>query len=155
VSTPSTVASSARIVVGVAAVVAALDWGTKALATVALENDPVEIGSLITLRLSHNPGVAFGLGDRLPGPALIALTATVTAVLAVTAIRGVFPSQVAAGLVLGGAVANLVDRVIGGTVVDFLDLGWWPSFNLADAVLCVGCGLLVLQSFRAERLQDA
>lgn len=135
--------------------VAALDWGTKALATVALENDPVEIGSLITLRLSHNPGVAFGLGDRLPGPALIALTATVTAVLAVTAIRGVFPSQVAAGLVLGGAVANLVDRVIGGTVVDFLDLGWWPSFNLADAVLCVGCGLLVLQSFRAERLQDA
>jgi len=142
-------------VVGVAVGVAVVDWGTKALATVALEDAPVEVGSLLTLRLSHNPGVAFGVGDRLPGPLLIALTATVTAVLAVAAIRGVFPSRVAAGLVLGGAVANLADRVIGGTVVDFLDLGWWPSFNLADVALSVGCGLLVLKSLRAERVQPA
>jgi signal peptidase II len=155
VSTPSTIARSGRVVVGVAAVVAAVDWGTKALATAALENAPLEIGSLITLRLSHNPGVAFGVGDRLPGPALIALTATVTAVLAVAAIRGVFPSRVVAGLVLGGAVANLVDRVIGGTVVDFLDLSWWPSFYLADVALSVGCGLLILQSLRTERVQPA
>ncbi|HAS09045.1 MAG TPA: lipoprotein signal peptidase, partial [Acidimicrobiaceae bacterium] len=53
-----------------------------------------------------------------------------------------------AGLLLGGAVANLVDRLIGGTVVDFLDLGWWPSFNLADVALVVGCGLLVVDSLR-------
>lgn len=135
---------------GVAALVAVIDWATKALATVTLEDAPIEIGSVITLRLSHNPGVAFGLGDRVPGPVLIALTATVTAVLAVAALRGMFPSRVAAGLVLGGAVANLVDRIVGGTVVDFLDLGWWPSFNAADVALSVGCGLLVLLSLRTE-----
>lgn len=136
--------------VGVAAIVALVDWATKVLATVTLEDAPVELGSLITLRLSHNPGVAFGLGDRLPGPVLIVVTAAVTVVLAVAAIRGMFPSRVAAGLVLGGAVANLADRVIGGTVVDFLDLGWWPSFNAADVALSVGCALLVLMSLRAE-----
>lgn len=144
-----------RTVVGVAAVVAVADWATKAWATVTLADSPVGIGSLLTLQLSHNPGVAFGLGDRLPGPALIALTAVVTAVLAVAAIRGFFPSPVAAGLVVGGAVANLVDRVMGGSVVDFLDVGWWPSFNLADAALVMGCVLLIVQSMRAERLQAA
>jgi signal peptidase II len=137
-------------VVGVAAIVALVDWATKVLATVTLEDAPVELGSLITLRLSHNSGVAFGLGDRLPGPVLIVVTAAVTMVLAVAAIRGMFPSRVAAGLILGGAVANLADRVIGGTVVDFLDLGWWPSFNAADVALSVGCALLVLMSLRAE-----
>lgn len=141
--------------VGVAVAVAVMDWVTKAFATFALEDAPVEVGSLITLRLSHNPGVAFGLGDRLPGPLLIALTAAVTAVLAVAAVRGMFPSPVAAGLVLGGAVANLVDRVLGGTVVDFVDLGWWPSFNGADIALSIGCGLLVLSSLRAEAHEHA
>ena len=134
----------------VAALAAVIDWATKALATVTLEDAPIEVGSLITLRLSHNPGVAFGLGDRLPGPAVIAVTAAVTLALAIVAARGFFPSRVAAGLVLGGAVANLVDRMIGGTVVDFLDLGWWPSFNGADVALSVGCVLLVLASLRAE-----
>lgn len=133
--------------IGVAAIVAVVDWATKAAATVTLEDAPVKVGSLITLRLSHNPGVAFGLGDRLPGPVLIALTAAVTVVLGVAAIRGMFPSRVAAGLVLGGAVANLADRVVGGTVVDFLDLGWWPSFNLADVAVVGGCLLLVVVSW--------
>ena len=52
-------------------------------------------------------------------------------------------------------MANLVDRSIGGTVIDFLDLGWWPSFNLADVALSLGGELLVLQSLRAERVQPA
>ena len=86
---------------------------------------------------------------------LIALTATVTAALAVAAVRGMFPSRVAAELVLGGAVANLMDRITGGTVVDFLDLGWWPSFNAADVALSVGYGLLVVLSFRTEAAEHA
>ena len=140
---------------GIAALVAAIDWATKVLATVTLEDAPIEVGSFITLRLSHNAGVAFGLGDRLPGAVVVTLTAAVTGVLAVAAVRGLLPSRVAAGLVLGGAVANLVDRVIGGTVVDFLDLGWWPSFNGADVALSVGCGLLVLLSLRTESREPA
>lgn len=125
------------------------DWAAKLVATAALADAPVELGSVMTLRLSRNPGVAFGLGDFLPGPVLIAATGLVTLLLMVAALRGVFTPWWAAGLILGGAVANLVDRVVGGTVTDFLDLGWWPSFNLADVWLTVGCGLLVLVSLRA------
>jgi len=133
---------------------AVVDWLAKAVATVTLDDGPVELGSLITLRLSHNPGVAFGMGDFLPGPVLIAVTAVVTAVLGVAAVRGALGPWWAAGLVLGGAFANLADRVLGGTVVDFLDLGWWPSFNLADVWLTVGCVLLVIASLRERPATD-
>jgi signal peptidase II len=57
--------------------------------------------------------------------------------------------------VLGGALGNLVDRafragdgILGGHVVDFVDLQWWPVFNVADTALWVGIGLLVLSSWR-------
>ena len=70
-----------------------------------------------------------------------------TLLLAVAALRGLLPSHVAAGLVLGGAIANLGDRIVGGSVVDFLDLGWWPSFNLADVAVVAGCSLLVVVSW--------
>ena len=138
-------------VLAVAAVAAAADWLVKVLATVALDDRPIEVGSLVTLRLSHNPGVAFGMGDWLPGPALIAMTAVVTIVLAIVAVGGGLGPWWAAGLVLGGAIANLVDRVIGGTVVDYVDLSWWPSFNLADVWLTVGCALLALTSLRTPQ----
>jgi signal peptidase II len=55
-------------------------------------------------------------------------------------------------LVLGGAVGNYIDRVARGFVIDFLEAHWhdratWPSFNVADAAICVGVGLLILESF--------
>jgi signal peptidase II len=134
--------------VAIAAAVVLADWTTKILAAVALDDGPVRVGPILTLRLGHNPGVAFGLGDRLPSGLLLGLTFAVTMLLAVAAFRGVFPSTAPAGLVLGGAIANLLDRFIGGTVVDFLDLGWWPSFNVADAALVVGCALLFVASLR-------
>ena len=64
---------------------------------------------------------------------------------------------VTSGLVLGGALGNLADRVfrapggLQGAVVDFVDLRWWPVFNLADAAITCGCVLLVLAGARAER----
>ncbi len=129
-----------------------VDWVTKALAATVLDDGPVELGPVLTLRLGHNPGIAFGLGDRLPSWAIIGLTAVVTLALAVAAVRGILGPWWASGAVLGGAVANLVDRVVGGTVVDFLDLGWWPSFNLADVALTTGCALLVLTAMLAPSL---
>lgn len=135
--------------VGVTAVVAAsVDWGSKAFATVTLDDGPVSVGSLLTLRLGHNPGMAFGLGDSLPAPLLLGVTTAVTVALGVLAVRGHLGPWWAAGLVLGGAAANVADRAVGGSVVDFLDLGWWPSFNLADVFLTVGCVLLVVVSLR-------
>ena len=138
-----------RAALVVAVGVAAVDWLTKALAAATLDDGPVDLGGLLTLRLSHNPGVAFGVGDRLPGGVVIAVTAVVTLLLAVMVLRGALRPFWAAGLVLGGAVANLGDRAVGGSVVDFLDLGWWPSFNLADALLCAGCAFLLIASARA------
>ena len=126
----------------------ALDWSSKILASTSLDDGPVAVGSVLTLRLGHNPGIAFGLGDRLPDVALLLVTLAVTALLAVAALRGAFPSAPAAGLILGGAVGNLVDRAIGASVVDFIDLGWWPSFNVADVALTVGCAWLFVASFR-------
>lgn len=58
-------------------------------------------------------------------------------------------------LVLGGAIGNLYDRVTLGYVVDFLnfhlDNHYWPAFNVADSAICVGVGLLLLDSFKSER----
>lgn len=137
------------VVAAVAASAAVADWATKLLASVALDDRSIALGSVMTLRLSHNPGVAFSLGDHLPGIVVMGVTAVVTVLVAVAAVRGSLAPPVVAGLVLGGAVANLVDRAVGGTVVDFVDLGWWPSFNLADVWITVGVALLALQSWRA------
>lgn len=129
-------------------VVVAADWLTKAAASTALADRPYRIGSLLTLRLSHNPGVAFGLGTSLPGGVVTALTAAVTVAIAVAAVRGALPGRIPAGLILGGAIGNLGDRLVDGTVIDYLDLGWWPSFNLADAALTVGCIALAISATR-------
>jgi len=87
-------------VVGTAAVAAVVDWATKAVAAALLDDRTVELGKLLALRLSHNPGVAFGMGDRLPGPVVIALTAAVTVGLGVAAVRGILHPPAVAGLLL-------------------------------------------------------
>lgn len=124
------------VATGVAATL--LDWSSKVVASATLDDGPVTVAAGLSLRLGHNPGIAFGLGDRLPTPATIALTGAVTMVLGVAMLRGRLPSAVGAGLILGGAVGNLGDRLLDGSVVDFVDLTWWPSFNLADVFLTVG-----------------
>jgi signal peptidase II len=140
--------------VATAAAASVIDWVSKVVASSALDGRTVDLGAL-DLRLSHNTGVAFGMGDRLPGPVILAVTAMVMVVFAIAAVRGALGPPVASGLVLGGGVANLVDRVIGGSVVDFLDVGWWPTFNLADVFLSVGCVLLILSSLRTPPSDDS
>lgn len=65
----------------------------------------------------------------------------------------------ALGLILGGALGNLVDRLLFGYVVDFIDLYYrnyhWPAFNLADAAICLGAGLLLLDAFRKPSQRNA
>ncbi|OEE85662.1 signal peptidase II [Enterovibrio norvegicus FF-162] len=67
--------------------------------------------------------------------------------------------NVAYALVIGGAIGNLFDRLVHGYVVDFLDFyignSHWPAFNLADAAICVGAGLIVLDSVRASKKPHA
>lgn len=131
-----------------------IDLVTKVTASMALAEEPIDLPGPLDLRLAHNRGVAFGLGSRAPTWLVFVATTTIAVGIAVAAWRGRFPSPIAAGLLVGGALANVADRLEAGTVVDMFYLGWWPTFNVADVGVTVGGALLVLSAFRAARQDD-
>lgn len=102
-------------------------------------------GSFFELRYSVNSGVAFGLFDgnsTLTGILVGLVVIPMIVVLFVMATRG--PRwAIASGLVLGGAAGNLLDRVGDGVVTDFISVGRWPTFNLADTAITVGALVLI------------
>ncbi len=112
-------------------------------------------------RYAENPGVAFSMFRTLPGGRWILTAVAVAALgLVIQYLRKTDPSHtrlhVALGLMGGGAVGNLIDRIVYGKVADFIvaDLGFWPlnpwpAFNVADAVLVVGVGLMALDMFKS------
>lgn len=136
-----------------AAVVLAVDQLTKWWALEALADGPVDLVWTLRLRLVFNTGAAFSLATGL-APLLAVLAAVVVALL-LRAGRGVErpTAAMALGAVLGGALGNLADRVLrgegllDGAVVDFVDLQWWPVFNVADAAIVAGAAILVLTGF--------
>lgn len=138
-------------VVTLAAGLVALDLSVKGIARRAWDTTPVNLG-LLHLRVSYNRGVAFSLGSALPGWVLITLTAALSAGLAVylwrTTPTSPRLSTFALAAVLAGATANLVDRAFDGAVTDYVDTGWWPSFNLADTFIVTGGILAALLSLR-------
>ncbi|MDP9070562.1 MAG: signal peptidase II [Actinomycetota bacterium] len=136
------------LVAATTAAVVTLDQLTKAWALRALADGPVHLIWTLRLDLSFNSGAAFGLGRGL-APLLVAVGVVLVAVLLAVGGRAVTSSAggVALGLVLGGAVGNLADRVLrahGGAVVDFIDFQWWPAFNVADAAISCGALLLIV-----------
>lgn len=137
-----------RRLVLVAAAAIATDLATKA-AAVRWLTDPVGV-RIITVRATENSGVAFGIGADQPFAVVAALTGLVVAGLAIAAWHGQFGGPVGAGLLVGGGTANLADRIVGGSVVDLFDLGWWPVFNLADVALTVGVALTMVAALRDE-----
>ncbi len=129
-----------------AATALAVDAASKVAAVRYLADSDVElIGSAIALRLGYNSGVAFGLGAAIPSVVVTAVTAVVTACIAVAGWRDALGHPVAAGLVLGGALGNVLDRMLGGGVVDMIDIGSWPTFNVADTLLNLGVIAAVLK----------
>ena len=136
----------------------ALDRVTKSMAEANLQDaDPVElIPGVLQLRYTTNPGGAFGLFGEAAW-LFVAISAAV--ILVVVVASRSLPSAATAvglGLVLGGAVGNLTDRVIRGTgfsgqVVDFIDLHVWPVFNLADTGIVLGAAVLLLSGLRRDR----
>ena len=132
----------------VAALVVALDQITKELALSELKRGPVDvIEGVVTLRLTFNSGGAFGLLQGLPGFFLVTSLVVVGVILVLVRRLEDPRSIVPLGMILGGGVGNLADRIFrsfGGRVVDFIDLHVWPVFNLADAAIVVGLGLILL-----------
>ena len=141
--------------VTVAAAAIAVDVASKVAAVRYLDGNPIPLGDVLTLRLLYNPGVAFGVGSNAPAPFVIGLTGLAVLGIVVMAWRGDIRPPAAAGLVVGGGLANLGDRVTGGSVVDMFDLGWWPVFNLADVLLLTGVGLTLLLAHRRKPDADA
>jgi len=136
----------------------ALDQGTKSWAVSALDDGPVSIiGADVELRLSRNSGSAFSLIQGFT-PVLAVLAAVITVVL-VRAVRRAEDrlSVVALALVLGGAAGNLVDRVarspgfLEGAVIDFVKVGSFPTFNVADSAITIGAVLLIGALLLPER----
>ena len=145
-----TAARSARrpsLPLAVAAVAAAvlLDQLTKTLALHRLADGPVHVIWTLQLAVYYNDGVAFSLG-RGSGLAIVpvALVVVFVVVWSARSLHGRL-AGLALGLVVGGASSNVLDRLVrgdGGSVVDFIDLQWWPVFNVAD--MCVVCGGILL-----------
>ncbi len=111
------------------------------------DREPVTLlGGLLTLRLVRNPGAAFGFAEGLTIAFTVVAVAVVVVILRLSRRLRSTPWAVALGLVLGGAVGNLVDRIFRapgpgrGHVVDFLELPHWPVFNLADSAIVSGGG---------------
>jgi signal peptidase II len=127
--------------------VVAIDQGSKALVTsLVSRGEREEVLPFLAFENTRNKGIAFGLaGDVsawLVGAMLVGLLALLV-FLAARASNGT-ALWIAAGLLVGGALGNLADRVRDGAVTDFIDLPLWPTFNLADLAIVAGVILLVL-----------
>lgn len=116
------------------------------------------------LRLTHvtNDGAAFGL---FQGQSEILSIISIGILLAIAGVVTLLRSQlyfwqskmggIAIGLVIGGAIGNLIDRLTSGYVTDFIDIGPWPVFNLADSAVVVGIGILLYLIFFTQPNKDS
>lgn len=149
----------------------AVDQLTKLWASFGLEGSVRVIPNFMRFSLSHNTGALFGVMGDLPDPwrmiilvALPSVAVVVIFVLIWRAPRHEVLARTGLALILGGAIGNLIDRLLYGHVVDFIDVyaGWptlaepliswfgtnrWPTFNVADMGLCCGAALLLGELF--------
>jgi signal peptidase II len=134
-----------RIGISVAIIVLVLDMITKWWAVQRLsDGSAIDLVGSLRFYLVYNRGMAFSAGTNL-GP-LIGLLAIVVIVILVRNLNKVdtLLSLIATGLIIGGATGNVVDRIfrgdgfMTGAVIDFIDLQWWPVFNIADIGIVFG-----------------
>lgn len=142
------------VLAAIAVTVLIADLITKTLAVKLLTpGDPVHIiGDVVTLRLVRNSGAAFSMAS---GYTWILTLVALAVVVGIIRYAGRLRSgwwMLGLGLVLGGAIGNLTDRIfrdpgpLRGHVVDFVSVGWWPVFNVADSAVVCGAILLVVLS---------
>jgi signal peptidase II len=138
-----------------------LDQITKSWVVASLSDGPLSlIGDDVELRLTRNSGGAFSLFTN--ATVFLALMAIVLSLVLVRAVRRAqdLLSVLALSLVLGGALGNLVDRIfrspgfLRGHVVDYVKVGSFPSFNVADSAITIGAILLIIASLRPVRAAE-
>ncbi len=141
----------------VAVVVVVVDQLTKHWAVNALVDRNIDVFWTLRLNLSYNTGMAFSQGEGL-GPIIGVVALAVVVVLVLNLKQGANRlTSTAVGLVIGGALGNVIDRVFRapgffrGAVVDFIDFQWFPIFNVADTAITIGGALLVLGAWLRGR----
>ncbi|WLQ35466.1 signal peptidase II [Streptomyces castrisilvae] len=142
----------------IAALAYAVDLGSKLAVVARLEGRTTVsvLGDWLVLRVQRNPGAAFGMGEATT--IVFTLIATAVAVVVVRYSRRLAstPWAIALGLLLGGALGNLTDRLfrtpggLQGAVVDFISVRGFSVMNLADWAITCGCALALLLSFRGS-----
>jgi signal peptidase II len=145
----------------ICASVLALDQTSKALMVEWLGREASQhrvdvFGSWVAFEYVENTGAAFGL---LSGhPWLVSILAVAVAVMLVTVFRQAFPTDSGlwwcVALILAGALGNMIDRVRIGYVVDFVAVGAWPRFNVADSSITVGLVLMIVSAFGIAHERD-
>jgi signal peptidase II len=138
--------------IAVAAVIA--DQVTKHVVAGSLSlGDGVHVVGPLTIRHVQNSGIAFGLFSNATAGVIVVTAIAIGWMLAYFARSGarhpVLP--VALGLVIGGSLSNLADRVRLGFVTDFIDFRYWPAFNVADSCIVIGVGILLAALVLTER----
>lgn len=150
--------------IGIVVLVVLFDQLTKNWALASFEWSPRHVVWTLQFVVAHNTGAAFSLfSGRGVGP-VIALLAVVVVVIVVRTLRFVrgWPAVIGSGLVIGGALGNLADRLfrsngagfLQGAVVDWIDFGWWPVFNIADMAITTGAITLGFAAFFAPLEDD-
>lgn len=139
----------------------AVDVGSKWLAVLWLSNPPgtYSVMPIFSLTLVYNPGISFGLFGASTATQSWGLSGVGVAVIGLVVWIAIRSSdrweQAGYALIIGGAIGNVLDRLYDGFVTDFLDfhLGDWryPTFNLADTAITIGVGVILVQSFMAQR----
>jgi signal peptidase II len=154
----STKTAALPIIIGVALLVLVFDQISKVLVTQVVPmwsswSLTPELGRLVRVTVIANTGAAFGMFPQLSSLFLVIAIAVVAGII-------IFHQQLpiengwirlALGLQLGGALGNLTDRLVRGYVVDFIDIGFWPIFNVADVSIVVGVGILAYFMINEEQ----
>ena len=132
-----------------------LDQLTKSWAQHSLTGAPVHVVGSLQFELTYNSGASFSLGTGLGPWIAVGALAVVAALVWVGRSARSRLGAVALGLIVGGALGNVIDRAfrsgggfLQGSVIDFIDLQWWPVFNIADVGVVCGAILLVITTFR-------
>lgn len=138
----------------VAGTAVAADQLTKqVVARQLLVGEIVDIAGPFSIHHVHNSGIAFGLFADSTAAVILLTSLAVSAMVVFfshsAARHPLLPA--ALGLLIGGSISNLIDRVRLGYVTDFLALEYWPKFNLADSFIVVGVGLLFLSFLASDR----
>lgn len=144
----------------ISGIVMVLDQWSKWWMVSDIMNPPyvLKITSFFNILLAMNKGVSFSLfqaGSKEGVWFLIILTSLIVLALLIWLFKTTDKFlHVALGLVMGGAIGNIIDRFKYGAVIDFLDFHWqayhWPAFNIADTAITIGVGLIFLHSFKGE-----